>query len=353
MSTMQSVVLRDGKVQLESQEIPKPGLGQVLVKSLACGICGSDLHLAHHTDEIFELYQQLGMLPAELEVKPDIMLGHEFAAEVVEYGPETQAEVPVGTRVTSVPILMSQNGAGIGVTPGIHGAYSEYFLLDEALMLPLPEGVTPQAAAITEPLAVGLHAVNRSDIGKNDVALVAGCGPIGLAVISALCLRGIKHIVASDPQPNAQALAKEFGASVAVNPMETDEVARAAELAGEGRVVIYECAGIRQLLDSFIRRAPQHASLIVTGVHTEPTAVNFAFAMVKEMDIKFTYYYTPEEFSECLQTIARGEVNWKALWTGTVGIDGVPAAFETLTQPNDHIKVIVEPWRSGGLEKAE
>ncbi|WP_295800001.1 zinc-binding dehydrogenase [uncultured Microbulbifer sp.] len=353
MANMQSVVLRDGNVRLETLERPTPGPGQVLVKSLACGICGSDLHLARHTDEIFSLYQQMGMLPAELEAKPDIMLGHEFAAEVVEYGPETKGELPVGSRVTSVPILMSENGAGIGVSPGIHGAYSEFFLLDEALMLPLPEGVSPQAAAITEPLAVGLHAVNRSDISENDVALVAGCGPIGLAVISALRLRGITKIVASDPQPTAQAMAQEFGASTAVNPMEEDEVATAAELAGEGRVIIFECAGIRALLDSFIRRAPQRASLIVTGVHTEPTEVNFAFAMVKEMDIKFTYYYTPEEFAECLQTIARGEVNWKALWTGTVGIDGVPAAFETLMQPNSHIKVIVEPWRSGGLENTE
>lgn len=353
MQTMQSVVLRNGSVQLETVDVPQPGPGQVLVKSLACGICGSDLHLTRHTDEVFGLYKKMGLMPADLEVNPDIMLGHEYSAEVVAYGPGTKGELAVGTRVTSVPILMSQNGAGIGVTPGVNGAYSEYFLLDEALMLPLPEGVSPQAAAITEPLAVGLHSVNRSEIGENDVALVAGCGPIGLAVIAALRLRGVQHIVASDPQPSSRAMALEFGATEVVDPTQEDEVVKAATIAGENRVVIFECVGIHTLLTSFIQRAPAKARLVVTGVHTTETPVNFAFALVKEMDIRFTYYYTPEEFAECLERIAKGLVNWKALWTGTVGIDGVPGAFKTLMQPNSHIKVIVEPWRSGELEHAE
>ncbi|WP_226704172.1 zinc-binding dehydrogenase [Microbulbifer elongatus] len=353
MQTMESVVLRNGAIQLETVDIPQPGPGQVLVKSLACGICGSDLHLTRHSDEVFDLYKKMGLMPAELEVNPDIMLGHEFSAEVVAYGPETQGALAVGSKVTSVPILMSQNGAGIGVTPGVNGAYSEYFLLDEALMLPLPEGVSPQAAAITEPLAVGLHSVNRSDIGENEVALVAGCGPIGLAVIAALRLRGVRHIVASDPQASSREMALEFGATEAVDPTSDDEVAKAAALAGDNQVVIFECVGIHTLLDGFIRRAPPKARLVVTGVHTAETPVNFAFALVKEMDIRFTYYYTPEEFAECLNRIAKGQVNWKALWTGTVGIDGVPGAFKTLMQPNSHIKVIVEPWRAGELEHAK
>ncbi|MCV6071623.1 butanediol dehydrogenase, partial [Escherichia coli] len=81
-------------------------------------------------------------------------------------------------------------GAGVGVTPGTYGAYSEYFLLDEALLLPVPDGMPSEAAALTEPLAVGLHAVNRSEIETEETALVVGCGPIGLAVIAALKQRG-------------------------------------------------------------------------------------------------------------------------------------------------------------------
>ncbi|MCK7597656.1 zinc-binding dehydrogenase [Microbulbifer sp. CAU 1566] len=350
---MKSIVMRDGSIHLETQPVPEPGPGQVLVKTLACGICGSDLHLTNHSDEVFDLYKKLGMMPADDSVKPEIMLGHEYSAEVVAYGPETKATLPVGSRVTSIPVLMSQQGAAIGVTPEVPGAYSEYFLLDEALMLALPEHLPAQAAAVTEPLAVGLHSVKRSGISADEVALVAGCGPIGLSVIAALRARGVGHIIASDPRASGRARALAMGAHEAVDPTAEDEVAKAASVAGASRLVIFECVGIHQLLNGFIQRAPVNACLVVTGVHTAESKVNFAYGLVKELDIKFSYMCTAEDFAECLQQLASGEINWRVLWTGKVGIDGVSAAFETLTQPNSHVKVLVEPWRTGALEAVE
>lgn len=179
MQQMNSIVMQDGSVRLKQVEIPKPAAGQVLVRSLACGICGSDLHITRHADEVFDVFHQLGLMPDEAGEHAQVMLGHEFCAEIVEYGSDTQQTLPVGSRVTSVPMLLSQNGAGVGVTPGTYGAYSEYFLLDEALLLPVPDGMPSEAAALTEPLAVGLHAVNRSEIETEETALVVGCGPIG------------------------------------------------------------------------------------------------------------------------------------------------------------------------------
>lgn len=347
---MKALVMREGTVHLESAEVPAPGPGQVLVRSLACGICGSDLHIARHTSEVFDFYRKVGVMDPSQGDDSGVMLGHEYCAEVVAYGPQTDQALPVGSRVTSVPLLMSQGGAGIGVTPGLAGAYSEYFLVDEQLLLPVPDHVPPEAAALTEPLAVGLHAVNRSDIRPGDVALVAGCGPIGLAVIAALAQRGVETIVASDPQTARHEVARVFGASHGVDPRTQDEMALAGELAGERRVVIFECIGIHHIIDDFIRRAPAGATLVVTGVHTTATPVNFAYATVKELDLKFAYYYQPEEFAECLQAIADGSVAWSPLLTGKVGIDGAESAFRSLQSPNEHIKVVIEPWRSGPLE---
>ena len=348
--TMKTLVMRDGAIHLESADLPVPGPGQVLVKSLACGICGSDLHMTRHEDEVLEFYREIGAMDASPQASAGIMLGHEFCAEIVAHGPQTPVRLPIGTRVTSVPILMSNDGAGVGVTPGVAGAYSEYFLVDEQLMLPVPEHLPAAAAAVTEPLAVGLHAVNRSDIAAGDVALVAGCGPIGLAVIAALRQRGVRAIVASDLQAGRLDIASSFGASHTVNPGEQDEVALAAGLAGDARVVIFECIGVHQLIADFMRRAPSGAMLVVTGVHTADSRVNYAYATVKELDLKFSYYYHPEEFARCLNAIADGEVPWQLLLTGSVGIDGVASAFSALAEPNDHIKVIVEPWRSGALD---
>ena len=350
MSIMNSIVLQDGSVHLQQVDVPKPAPGQVLVRSLACGICGSDLHIARHTNEVFDVYRKLGVMSESMDDHTEVMLGHEFCAEIVEYGDETQQALPVGSRVTSVPILMSQNGAGIGVTPGIHGAYSEYFLLDEALLLPVPENVPPEAAALTEPLAVGLHAVNRSDIQTDEVALVVGCGPIGLAAITALKLRGVTNILAVDIQDEKLELAKEFGATRVVNPTKEDEVAIGAEVATGSRLVIFECVGKHTLIDDFIRRAPAGARIVVTGIHTAPTSVNYAYATVKELDLCFSYYYQPHEFERCLQAIAEGKVPWQKMLTAKVGMDGVESAFKQLMTPNDHIKVVIEPWRNGELQ---
>lgn len=351
MGNMRAIVMHNGSVQLQALPIPEPGPGQVLVRSRACGICGSDLHLTRHTGEVFDIYAELGMVANDARDNPSIMLGHEFCAEVVAYGADTLQTLPPGARVTSVPFLLSEQGqVGVGVTPAVYGAYSEYFLLQEALLLPVPDNVPDEAAAMVEPLAVGLHAVNRSRINADEVALVAGCGPIGLACIAALRLRGVKTIIASDPQPDKRAMARHFGASHLVDPLQEDEMQRCTELAGPHRTVIFECVGVARLVPDFLRRAPQKSCIVFTGIHTADITFNFAFATVKELDIQFSYYYQPEEFATTLQTLAEGKVDWQAMCTAKVGIDGVPAAFDELLKPNNHIKVIIEPWRSGALE---
>ncbi|MBS3798201.1 zinc-binding dehydrogenase [Pseudoalteromonas sp. BDTF-M6] len=349
MSKMAAVAVQNGQISNIDVDIPVPGEGQVLVKSLACGICGSDLHIARHGEEVFEIYKKMGALPEDLPSSAPIMLGHEFCAEVVSYGPQTPPRFAPGTRVTCAPILLTQGGAGVGVTPGLSGAYSEYFILDAELLLEVPAHLSSLAVTITEPLAVGVHAVNRADIDRDCVALVAGCGTIGLATIAALKHLGVKEIVASDLQASKRDVAEQFGALHTIDPSQEDEVKFTSDLAQGRRVVIFECVGIHQLINGFIERAPAHSTLVITGVHTAMTQVNFGYATVKEMDIKFSYYYSVEEFATSLQMIASGDIAWEKMCTATVGMDGIAEAFNTLLKPNDHIKVILEPGRQGAL----
>ncbi|MFY8274253.1 alcohol dehydrogenase catalytic domain-containing protein [Pseudoalteromonas sp. SSDWG2] len=353
MSQMAAVVVKDGHIENVHIDIPTPAPGQVLVKSLACGICGSDLHIARHADEVADIYDKLGVMSKEAMASAPMMLGHEFCAEVVSYGDNTPQRFAPGTRVTCVPMLMSMGGAGVGVTPGIHGAYSEYFIVDEQLLLAVPDNLPSVGAAITEPMAVGMHAVNRAGIDKDCVALVAGCGAIGLATIAALKHMGVTEIVASDLQAKNRDIALQFGASHSVDAAIEDEVALAAKIADGRRVVIFECIGVHQLINGFIERAPAHSTLVITGIHTAMTQVNFGFATVKEMDIKFSYYYTPEEFAQSLELLAGGDVPWEKMCTATVGMDGVSHAFDTLLGKHDHIKVVIEPWRPGAMAPFE
>lgn len=344
---MKAVAMSKGEILIRDEAMPQPGPGQVLVKSRVCGICGSDIHIKNHRQEVFDAFVAMGMLPEGAD--PDIMLGHEFSAEVVSYGSDTEQRFPVGTRVASMPILASEGGAGVGVAPGLYGAFSQYFILDEALLMPVPDDVADEAVALTEPLAVGLHAVNIAEVGATEAALVLGCGPIGLACIDALRRKGVKTIIASAPRQASRELAIALGATHIVDPGAQDEMAYAADIAGDDRLSIIECIGNSKLLPDLLDRAPAKSCFVIAGVHTSTLPINFAMPLVNEIQIRFSYYYTPEEYAQCLHQWSDGSLDWRALCTGTVGLDGLPGAFDALSERNTHVKVMAYPHASGSL----
>ena len=128
-----------------------------------------------------------------------VVFGHEFCGEVAEYGPGCRKGTATGSHVVAVPLVRRDGQPqAIGLSAKAPGAYAEQVVVEESLMLPVPNGLPPDVSALTEPLAIGWHAVRRSEIGKRDVAIVIGCGPIGLAIICLLKARGQRTIVASD-----------------------------------------------------------------------------------------------------------------------------------------------------------
>ncbi len=158
-----------------------PRAGQVLVAVKACGICGSDLHFASHGDQMVRLTREMTGMPIEgglrVDLAEDVFMGHEFSAEVLEAGPDTDAPSP-GTVVTSLPVLLSPKGfEPILSSNTTIGGYAERMLLSAPLLLTIPNGLDPRHASLTEPMAVGLHAVNKSSIQPGDVALVIGTRP--------------------------------------------------------------------------------------------------------------------------------------------------------------------------------
>ncbi|WP_425476089.1 alcohol dehydrogenase catalytic domain-containing protein, partial [Mycobacteroides abscessus] len=182
---------------------------------------GSDLHFAKHGARAIALTKQMSGMPSltdGVDLGADVFMGHEFAAEVIEAGPRTQAPAP-GTAVTSIPILLSTKGLEpIVYSNTTLGGYAEQMLLSAPLLLPIPNGLDPRHAALTEPMAVGLHAVNKSGIQLGTGAIVIGCGPVGIAVITALHNLGIEPIVASDYSSARRDLAQRMGAHRVVDP---------------------------------------------------------------------------------------------------------------------------------------
>jgi threonine dehydrogenase-like Zn-dependent dehydrogenase len=335
-------VLRDGRMVVRDDVTePVPGPGQVLVGVKACGICGSDLHFAKHGADVLELNNQIdgfgGSGGMHIDLNRDIFMGHEFSAEVLEAGPDTEAPAP-GTLVTSLPVLVSASG----VEPIIYsnntiGGYAERMLLSAPLLTPIPNGLDARHAALTEPMAVGLHAVNKSAIQRGETALVLGCGPIGIAIIAGLRRHGVETIVAADYSGRRRELAEGMGATTTVDP------ADGSPFDGAAPAVVFEAVGVPGIIDDILRRAPVGARVVVAGVCMQADAFHPYFAIAKQINVQFVLAYDATEFTDCLRAIAEGEIDVAPMVTGDVGLDGVGGAFDDLAHPDAHCKILVMP----------
>ncbi len=339
---MKAAIFRGGDLVVDTLPDPVPAQGQVLVKTLACGICGSDLHAAKHAHRMAAVTKRIpGRVPMDLA--RDVVFGHEFCCEVLDYGPKTDKRIKPGTRVCSMPLMMEADGPkGMGYSNTYVGGYAERMVLSAPLMLEVPNGLPTEHAALTEPLAVGVHAVEKGNLTGDEAPLVVGCGPVGLAVIAALKLKGIHPIVAADFSPKRRELAVLMGADIAVDPAAESPYGK---LAADKRAAVFECVGVPGLIQQVFEKAPRDARVIVVGVCMEPDTIEPLFAIFKELNLQFVLGYTPEEFARSLRLLAEGKVDAEALITGKVGLDGVKGAFEELGNPERHTKILVEPWR--------
>ncbi len=339
---MRAAIFRGGNIVVDTLPEPEPGIGQVLVKTLACGICGSDLHAAKHAHRMVAVAKRTpGRVPMDLT--RDIVFGHEFCCEVLDYGPHTARTLKTGTRVCAMPMMLEADGPkGMGYSNNYVGGYAERMLLSVPMLLEVPNGLPTEHAALTEPLAVGVHAVEKAALTGAEAPLVVGCGPVGLAVIAALRLKGARPIVAADFSPKRRELAVKMGADIVVDPAHESAYAK---LAVGKRAVIFECVGVPGLIQQVFEQAPRDARIIVAGVCMEPDTIEPMFAIFKELSLQFVLAYTPEEFSRSLHLLAEGKVDAGALITSKVGLDGVKEAFEALANPERHTKILVEPWR--------
>ena len=332
--------MRDRKLVLAEVPVPEPGPSEVLVRTLACGICGSDLHALKHADRMVEAGRRAGN-PRVMDLARDVVMGHEFCAEIVDHGPSTTRALAGGTRVCSRPTLVRAGGPqSIGYSNDNPGGYGEYMRLSEALVLPVPNGLSTDHAALTEPMAVGVHAVAKARLAADDAPLVIGCGPVGLAVIAALRLAGCEPIVAADFSPRRRDLAATLGAHVVVDPANGS----VWEQRPGGRTpVVFECVGVPGMLDQTMAAAPRGARVVVVGVCMEPDTIHPLLGIMKELNLQFVLGYTPDEFAATLRHIAEGAIPVAPLITGHVGLDGVARAFEELGSPERHAKVLVHP----------
>jgi threonine dehydrogenase-like Zn-dependent dehydrogenase len=384
MRSMKAVTCRKG--ELEVADLPTPVLerGHLLLEVVRCGICGSDLHARHGLDVWAELAERMGYVRFGRSHEP-VVFGHEFSGEVAEYGPGCRADVATGAPVVALPLIRGENGVDpVGLSTHAPGAYAEQLIAQESLMLPVPNGLPVDIAALTEPMAVAWHAVRRGEVGKRQVAIVIGCGPVGLGVILMLKAHGVRTVVASDYSAGRRALAQRCGADVVVDPAQDSPYAaagdrghledipstlelavgtteklgrlpfgwwhvwRAADKLGAAtpkHPVIFECVGVPGVIESIVDGAPLFSRVVVVGVCVGEDRFKPAMAINKEIDLRFVIGYTPLEFRDTLHMLAEGEVDPRPMMTGEVGLEGVEGAFAALADPEKHAKILIDPAR--------
>ncbi len=384
---MKAVSCAHGNLTVLDLPDPHPGPGQLVLDVRACGICGSDLHAKDHADELTDVMATMGY-PDFMRGDTPTVMGHEFSGVIAERGPKTPKGLKEGMTVVAFPLVRSNGGVHLtGLSPLAPGAYAERVLVEASLTFPVPNGLPADIAALTEPMAVALHAVRRAEVSKGDTAIVIGCGPVGLAIIGQLKAARVQTVIASDFSPARRDLARRCGADVVVDPAVESpyqkitakgvisEVPELYELAlssmgklrklpgwshiyravdatgaaGPTRPVIFECVGVPGMIDGIVSAAPLNSRVIVVGVCMGTDQFRPTMAIAKEVDMRFAFGYTPLDFHDSLRMLAEGKVDAAPLITGRVGLAGVAGAFAALGDPEKHAKVIIDPRSSAEL----
>ena len=347
---MRAAVMRDWSLRVDDIPEPVVGGGQVLAKVLACGICGSDLHMLVHGEESRRLSAEMAEgqapnpgSPIMFEPHRDTVMGHEFCCEVLDVGPGVN-NLKQGDIVVSFPVTFDEQGVhGIGFSNKYPGGYSERIVINEMMSIKVPNGLSAELAAMTEPLAVGVHAVEKSRIAQGNAAIIIGLGPVGLACIAELKMRGIGPIIGADFSPRRRALAELLGADVVVDPREVPAIEAWRKIDGKKPLVIFEAVGVPGMIEQAMRMAPKDSRILIVGACMQEDHMHPMLGIGKELSLQFVLGYSPTEFGNALTAIAEGKVDLSPLITGRVGIDGVPQAFKDLGDPEQHAKILVMP----------
>lgn len=326
---MKAAVLHKAR-DLRLEEVPTPEYGpdDVLVKIKSVGICGSDVH-----------YWRTGAI-GDFVVTEPMILGHEVAGVVAEVGANVKT-LQVGDRVALEPGVpcrrceVCKTGrynlcpeVQFFATPPVHGALSDYAVSPADFAYKIPDALSLEAAALIEPLSVGIHACRRGNLTAGQSVFIAGAGPIGLTSLAAAKASGTTEIFISDVRPHRLEIAKKMGATHAFDAREDAEAIIREATNGRGVDLAIECAGAEPALVSCLKAAKSGGTVVVVGLGDNSTyQVPMVELAVKELDLKgiFRYVYT---YPAAINLLVSGAVDVEAMITHHFPLDEMLTGFE-------------------------
>jgi L-iditol 2-dehydrogenase len=335
---VRAAVLRGpGDVVVEERPVPEPGPGQVVVRVASVGVCGSDTHYYDHG--------RIG----RFVVESPLVLGHEAAGEVAALGPGVTS-VQVGQRVSVEPgvpdLTCEQCLAGrynlcpdmrFFATPPVDGAFAEYVVVHAAFAHPVPESISDDAAALLEPLSVGIWACRKGGVGAGSRVLVTGAGPIGLVSVQAARAFGATEVVVSDVNPERLALARDLGATDVVDA----RTGRVTDLPRPPEVLL-ECSGHPAATVEGIRALAPAGRAVLVGMGGDELPLPLSVVQERELQVTGTFRYAGT-WPTAIALVADGRIDLDRLVTGTYGLDRAEEALTAGRRDPQSVKVVVHP----------
>ena len=339
-------------IRFEDYPDPQVAAGQVKVKIKQCGICGSDLHEFRSGPFIIPAKPH----PLTGRAGGPVILGHEFSAAVLEVG-EGVNRFQVGDRVTVNPLIYC--GKCHYCRKGVHimctklgtvgfawdGAFAEYGVFPEYSLHKLPDSVTDDMGAFVEPLAVAVHAVNRSGMKIGDNVAIVGAGPIGLFVLQACKAAGAGHVYVIEPMKARMETAAKTGANAVFDPTAVDAGKGIGALTDNLRAdIAFDCVGNQSSFDTAVKVTGRRAKICVVGLALKPISVPFIRLWGHEKELTFSSGYQ-DEFPAAIAYLEDGRVKVDALISGRIGVrDLVEKGIKQLIEhPDQHVKILVSP----------
>jgi L-iditol 2-dehydrogenase len=345
---MQALLLSEyRKLELVSIEPPKLGAHDVLVRVAACGICGSDVH---------------GYDGSSGRRIPPIVMGHEAAGIVVEVGAKVD-RIQVGDRVTFDSTIscgeceacrqghvnLCGNRRVFGVSCDEyrqHGAYAEFVAVPQNIVYPLPPQLPFEHAALIEPVSVALHAVDLLKVKPGERAVVVGSGMIGLLVIQALRVAGCREVIAVDIDAGRLQLARELGATGAINSKQTDAVAAVLELTnGRGADLAVEVVGNTEALSTAVRSVARGGRVVLVGNISPEVQLPLQIVVARELTLMGSCA-SAGEYLRAIELVASGAIRVAPLISALAPLADGPKWFERLyAREPGLMKVVLQPTK--------
>lgn len=342
---MKALVLEEkGKLSLRDHVVEEQlGPRDVRIQLKVVGVCGSDVHYYTH-----------GAI-GPFVVREPMVLGHEAAGVIAEVGSDVH-EFKVGDRVCMEPGIPdpTSRASRLGLynldpavrfwaTPPIHGVLRPSVVHPADFTFKLPDNVSFEAAAMVEPLAVGVHAAIKARVKPGDIAVVMGAGPIGLVTVLAALAAGCARVIVSDVDADKLAIAEKLGPVTPVNVRNRDlaEAAR-AETDGWGADIVFECSGNEKAAADVFDPLCPGGVVVYVGIPLEPIAYDVAKAQVKEARVEHVFRYA-HVFPRCIAMLSSGSIDVSPLITRTFPFSKSVEAFEyAASAPKGEVKIQID-----------